>query len=199
MRHTSGFTLIEVLVSLSLLGILLVLIGGSITSANRSLHSASGFAARLDQTRAAQRFLRESLHKTLPLTVTAQAEHAVAFDGSARQMRFVAPVPAGLGGQLKVQQIESLRTAEGELQLRVGFVEREHGQAWGQPQVLLGHLRSIHFAYQGEDEQRQPTDWLPQWPWPERLPKQVRIEAESEGPIRWPSLTVMLRNARPQG
>ncbi|MQT28900.1 prepilin-type N-terminal cleavage/methylation domain-containing protein, partial [Pseudomonas helleri] len=60
-RAVQGFTLLEVLVVLSLLGILLTLIAGAISGANRAMAKAERYSTRLDEVRSTQNFLRGAL------------------------------------------------------------------------------------------------------------------------------------------
>lgn len=52
----TGFTLLEILVVLSLLGVLLGLVGAALVGANRATAKAERFSTRLDEVRAAQGF-----------------------------------------------------------------------------------------------------------------------------------------------
>lgn len=199
MRRMQGFTLLEVIVAISLLGLLLVLVASSFTSANRALRSSAQYAERLDEVRASQRFLHQALQATRPLALTAQGGWERLFEGDEQRMRFFAPLPLGIGGSLKLHQLESVQGSDGLWQLRVKFFELDGERPWGAEQVLMSRLQQVQFSYRGLDEERRLTGWLAQWPWPERLPQRIRIQGEAEGPVVWPLMSVVIRTGQQVG
>ncbi|WP_460416361.1 prepilin-type N-terminal cleavage/methylation domain-containing protein [Pseudomonas sp. microsymbiont 2] len=190
MRRMQGFTLLETLAAISLLGLLMLLVAGSFTSSGRTLQRTSEQAARLEQLRAAQGFLRRALQEMQAF------RH---FHGEPRHMQFLAPVPIGIGGQLKRHRLTVEQQAVGTWAMRVTLLDRDGRQPWADPQLLFDRLREVRFAYRGLDEMRRDTGWLERWPWPERLPAQVRIQADAEGSVRWPTLSVSVRTSELTG
>ncbi len=97
-----GFTLLEILIVISLLGVLLVLVGGALLGANRAVLKAQRYTLSLDEIRAAQQFLRTSISEALPLDVTEDDSQTDGFFvGSAQRMQFVATLPGVLGGGIQ--------------------------------------------------------------------------------------------------
>ncbi|WP_395606576.1 prepilin-type N-terminal cleavage/methylation domain-containing protein [Pseudomonas sp. B22129] len=177
-RSQQGFTLLEMLVVLSLLSVLLVLVSGALLGANRAVAKAQRYTASLDQMRAAQQFLRTSISEALPLYVG----HAEGFFiGTAERLTFVTTSPGVLGGG--IQQVSVQRAGQ---DLQVGFAGLE-------PQVLLSNIDGVHFSYRGQSPLGQATGWLDEWPWPKRLPGAVRIAANVNGPVPWVTQVIALR------
>lgn len=195
----SGFTLLEVMVAISLLGILLMLVSGSLLATNRTVQGTERYAMRLDEVRAAQRFLRQALQETRPITLPEKRIPQHLFEGDPQRVRFFAPVPLGVGGKLKIHQLESFKTEAGELELRIAFFESDGERPWGNSQILMGKLRRVDFSYRGLDEQRLSTGWLAKWPWPERLPQFIRVELDADGPVQWPLISVAVRTSQQLG
>lgn len=189
-RGSRGFTLLEVLFALVLMGVLMTLVASTVLLGQRALAHADRYAQRLDEVRAAQDFLRQALQQTLPLPYEGSGPLAV-FDGQAHRLRFAARVPAGLGGGIEWHTLEWVQSPTGP-GLRVRF-ESAPGQPWGEPQWLLRGVRAVQLSYRGTDAAGRPTDWLAQWPWPRRLPRQVRIGAEIAGPVPWTQQIIALR------
>ncbi|MFL7963369.1 prepilin-type N-terminal cleavage/methylation domain-containing protein [Pseudomonas kielensis] len=195
----SGFTLLEVMVAISLLGILLMLVSGSLLAIHRTVQGTERYAVRLDEVRAAQRFLRQALQETRPIVLPGKGVQQHLFEGDPQKIRFFAPVPLGVGGKLKIHQLESFKTDAGELQLRITFFEPDGERSWGNSQILMGKLRRLDFSYRGLDEQYLSTGWLAKWPWPERLPQFIRVELDADGPVKWPLISVAVRTSQQLG
>lgn len=194
-----GFTLLEILLVISLLGVLLVLVAGALLGANRAVLKAERYTVSLDETRAAQAFLRSSIGQALPLDTSAEDdENSGFFEGSERRLAFVATLPGELGGGIQRHVIE-LKGPKGRRALEVTFAQIQSSangivlKPWGEPQVLLQRVESLSFSYRGLSPERKPTGWMNNWPWPNRLPGAVRIDMHVNGAVPWVSEVVALR------
>ncbi|WP_122410589.1 prepilin-type N-terminal cleavage/methylation domain-containing protein [Pseudomonas viridiflava] len=194
-----GFTLLEVLLVISLLGVLLVLVAGALLGANRAVLKAERYTVGLDEMRAAQAFLRSSISQALPLDTSAEDDAKSGFfEGTAQDLRFVATLPGELGGGIQLHTL-GLKGPEGDRDLQVAFSRIKTSangitlEPWGEPQVLLHNVQSLNFSYRGLTPKGKPTGWLSEWPWPTRLPGAVRIDAQVKGSIPWVSEVVALR------
>ncbi|QJI36854.1 prepilin-type N-terminal cleavage/methylation domain-containing protein [Pseudomonas sp. ADAK13] len=194
-QRQQGFTLLEILVVLGLLGVLLVLVGGALLGANRAVLKAQRYTVSLDEMRAAQQFLRTAISEALPLDVTEDDSQTNGFFvGSAQRLQFVATLPGVLGGGI---QRFTLQLAERQLQ--VAFARFESSAqvsvpaTRSEPQVLLRNVEALQFSYRGVSPKGQATGWINDWPWTKRLPYAVRIAARVNGPVPWVTQVVALR------
>ena len=186
-----GFTLLEILVVLSLLAVLLVLLSGALLGANRAVSKAQRYTVSLDEMRAAQQFLRTAISEALPLDVTEDDSQADGFFvGTSERLQFVATLPGVLGGG--IQRFTLQRGAE-DLQVAFSRLEAQTTASRDEPQVLLTNLAALQFSYRGVSPLGQPTGWIDQWPWPRRLPSAVRIAARVDGPVPWVTQVIALR------
>lgn len=194
-QRQRGFTLLEILLVLSLMGVLLTLVGGALLGANRAVLKAQRYTTSLDEMRAAQRFLRSSIGQALPLDSSEDdSESSGFFVGSAQRLQFVATLPGTLGGGI---QLHTLELKGGDLQVAFAQVQSSAdgtvAKPWGDPQVLVHDVEELQLSYRGMSPKGEATGWISDWPWPTRLPRAVRIDAKVNGPVPWLAEVVALR------
>ena len=196
MKHRQqGFTLLEIMIVLSLLGVLLTLVGGALLGANRAVLKAQRYTTSLDEMRAAQQFLRTAISEALPLDVTEDDSQTPGFFvGAAQRLQFVATLPGVLGGGIQRFTLQLIGS-----DLQVVFAQFESTAqvsvpaSRSEPQVLLKHVQALHWSYRGVSPKGQATGWINAWPWTKRLPYAVRIDATVSGPVPWVSQVIALR------
>jgi len=204
-RHAFGFTLLEVLVSVSLLALMITLAYGSLRVAAQASRSGERLIDRTEQLRTAQAFLRRQLSQMLPFTFQRFVEQGVdkRFEGEAHKIQFVAPMPGYLSrGGAHVQALELVRDHDGyRLEFRYAQLNGFDGQRGFDPErepvVLLDHIREGRFRFRRIEEDGQLGDWHDNWELPGQLPLLVRleIEFEPERQQRWPEFDVAVLTA----
>lgn len=199
MKRAAGFTLLEVLAALVLLALLLVGVYAGVHTATHSVQSGTAAIERIDQIRAAQAFVRRELSQSLaqPIRHNERGEN-IYFDGSAREMRYVAPLPGYLGKLgPQLQRLQLVDDGNGGLNLQLSLVllppDGQPSQALGDPQVLLDHIKAGSFNYRGIDTEGRAVAWAAAWPDGRLLPQLARIQLQLEGRYDWPQLDVPLR------
>ncbi len=197
--RAGGFTLLEVLATMLLLTILLVGVYSGIRTTTRLIRSGTASSERLDQIRSAQRLLRREITQTMAVPI-GRDDHDdnLFFDGAARRMRYVAPLPGylgKLGAQLQTLELVDDRHGALRLQMQLALMPPDGSppKPLGKPQVLLDHIHAGGFFYRGLDTQGNPGKWQSAWPDGRLLPSLVRIELKPLGREGWPQLDVPLR------
>jgi len=199
-----GFTLIEMLIAVSLLALLMAMLFSGLSAGTRHIGRQSERAERAASTMLAQNFLRAQLADARALTPSNTPSDAITFDGRADGLDFVSAPPQSVttgGLQVLSLGLVDARDAGGE-QLLVGWrpfsgsgtgasasaaVGSEHRTA------LLDHIHEAAFAYYGVVDPSQAPGWHPTWRNMSYLPSLVRLSVTFADGQHMPEFVVALR------
>jgi general secretion pathway protein J len=199
MRSTErGFTLLELLIAVSLLVLLMAMLLGGLHIATHNLGRQSEQLDRASRTVLAQSFMRAQLGDARPFTTTGAAGGAIAFDGRADGLDFVGVVPeaAATGGlQVLSLGVSDTRRDEG-LELLVGWRPftgaASAAVAPSHRSVLLDHIQEAAFAYFGAANPDEPPSWHSSWRNMTYLPSLVRLSLIFSDGERMPEFVAAL-------
>jgi general secretion pathway protein J len=193
-----GFTLVELLLAITLMSILLGLTYTGLRAATRSSERGEVLLAAGGELRASHQFIRRQLNQMLPLPFALAGggdEIRVVFEGDSMHIQYVAPMPGYLGtGGPQVQLIELSQGDDGDV-----VVQFSHALLQGfeqdrlfdrDPVILLEGVHSAAFEFLGRDEQGELTGWTSSWDQQDALPVAVRLDLEfsEDLNLRWPDL-----------
>jgi general secretion pathway protein J len=202
-RTARGFSLLEVIIAVSLLAVALALALGTLRGATRATGNAEARAQRAERLRAVQGLLRRQLGGALPMAMEIDPESGEArvLTGEARKLEFVAPMPGYLSrGGPHVQTLEIVSGPHGDelrFQHRLltpdGPLDPERP-----PSVLLDGIAQASFEYRSFDDRGKPGPWQTGWAQPTALPPLIRLKVSFTDPARhWPELVLAPRMATP--
>jgi general secretion pathway protein J len=199
-----GFTLVELLIALTLLGLVLALMSGGFRFGISAWESGDHRIAQSNEIGAVQNLLRNEIGQARALPVNSRMSTLKeTFKGSPTELEFAAPLPAHMGpGGYYLFSLHA-----GEVRDRLGLV-----LAWrayrpdmfaagrdkhGEEAVLLDDIRRIAFAYYGQSDADQVPVWTDNWGDRRGLPKLVRIRVELPPGERqdWPEFDVELKSS----
>jgi len=195
-----GFTLIEVLISITLLAMLGTLIANGTRLGTRAWSSAERQTADKDEIILVQGLLRRTLVRAVPLYDSNDPRsYDIRFGGEADRLSLTAPQPGTqFAGPLVVQRFYIGR--HGASQALFASIEplsmvADTAQAKpGQPVVLLDRVAEARFVYFG-GQQGSPPAWQDSWTNRTRLPELIRVmirRDDAKLPV-WPELVVATR------
>lgn len=202
MSRSKGFTLVELLLALTLMSMLLALAYGGLRAATRAADKGQTILEDSSRIRMAHQFVRKQINQAVPLAFAEDEtdDTRVVFEGSAQSIRYVAPMPGYLGfGGLQVQELAIVRGRDGmELVLSHALLQEfEEARLYErEPILLVGNIASGEFNFLGRDEESgELTGWNNSWDSTLGLPLSVSLdlEFEEEVYIDWPLLTASLR------
>jgi general secretion pathway protein J len=197
----AGFTLIEVLITLALLGLLSVALFGGLRFGARATDRATAVIDHASQIALAYGFLQAHLDNAQPFPATADPQNrAIIFDGTPDQMDVITTAPSSLatGGFFRLHLVAA--NDGGQLRL-IGHWESPPRRAGGALEtalpdaVLLDHLSMLRFGYFGAADPDDPSDWHDSWQAARVLPKMIRLRLEFSDGWKSPDLIVAPRLA----
>ena len=199
-RRDGGFTLIEVMIGLALLGLILSLLFAGLRFAGRGSDAVETASERANRMRIADGLLRRELAAVYPYRWKKTADFRLAFDGAHDAIRFVSGTAprAGQGGLQMVELRLDETEAEGRrLTMRRRIPDPEQrdfdGLEKADEMVLLEGLEDAAFQYYGADTPTGRPSWRDKWEDPQRLPRLVRIRLQFADSAAWPEMVVALR------
>jgi general secretion pathway protein J len=184
----AGFTLLEMLVALVVLGLLVVGLTQGVRAGLTLWGAQTRRVGETGELDAVARVLRTLLGE-IPAS-TAAAGSAIEIKGRQDSLEFVGDLPTGLGNTHRANITIELRQSR----LVLSWTPRRHELSSAPPPEptqteLLGGVDHIDFAYWGAPATGQPAAWQAQWDGPE-LPELIRFRLGfAQGDRRrWPDL-----------
>ncbi len=199
-RTEAGFTLIELVVAMALLGTMLVLLYSGLTFALRSWDAGDTNGRRTADRRIGENFLRREISELFPMRWKEPNIVKFAFEGEKDRMRFVSSRPAGIAqGGLALVGIE-VQEERGpgrkkNLVMRRAMPDDE-ARSFGpldaaEPTVLLAGVDSVSFEYFGAENDFTPPKWSDTWRIEVKVPEMIRVRiVAADGPQ--PDMTVRI-------
>ncbi len=196
-----GFTLIEVLLAITLLSTIMALAVGGLRAAQRASTSGEALIEQTNNLRVVHQFVRRQLSQAQAMIIE-QAEGdevPIRFIGGRDWIRFVAPMPGYLSyGGLYVQQFSIEPGANGrEL---VFYFSMLNGYEAGEIEasegvVLIEEINGGEFWYLGEDIETDQPIWSNDWEAVDTLPLAVELDLDliRENGMVWPTVSAAVR------
>ncbi len=203
LRTTGGFTLVELLVAMTLIGLIFVALFGGLRFGARTWEVGNTRSEVSAQTEVAQSLIRRQLAQAIMLPGFERGDFS--FEGEAERLRFTAPGPSqiGLGGIYLFELFTETSDQGQRLKLRWRLhrpdldpdspLEDEDRKT----RVLLDGIDALRLGYYGDPEGRRDPQWSETWEGHEVLPTliSVRLDLPQEDTRRWPELLVAPRGS----
>jgi general secretion pathway protein J len=191
-----GFTLVELLVGLSLMSLLAVTLIGAMRTGLITWRGVARHAEKLDQIMVAQSQLRKLIGAAYPMHIRSNDSMGhVVFDGTSTSLRFLSTAPVAVqGGGRGIFLLSVVPRGNGFALTVTSRPELEARSHKGQPAsvTLVEGLEYMSFAYFGRRRDDRVSAWHDNWQAHVELPLLVRIDARFAGHSsqRWPSFVV---------
>ncbi len=207
-QRQRGFTLLEILIAMTLLGLLMAMLFGGLRLGTRAWEASDVRSADLARLEAIHGFIRRALTGAYPLLTTGDddAKRKMTFTGGAEAVAFTALMPAhfGVGGFYTI----TLAVEDGVDDKRLIFRRQLYrsGDEGAPPppaagtdeekeKVLLEGISKAEFSYFGIADNDERPSWQDEWRDQKSLPDLVRLSVTFADTDKraWPDLVVAPR------
>jgi general secretion pathway protein J len=172
--HQKGFTLLELIISISLIGIMVLIIAGALRLASRSIESAEAKIASLERSRASVSIIGSQIESYIPLTYDHDGERKFYFTGEGSSVTFSTNYSIW-GGQkgYVVVTYESKANEQGTYDLHA--TENTVGMEGMRETMLFDSLDNIYFEYFFKGPTDEFGTWTARWEEEATVPEKIRI------------------------
>jgi len=217
--HSWGFTLVELVIALALVGLIVLLLFSGLRLGTHAWEGVETISERTADPRIAHNFLARVLTQARSARVSVDAEDVLVFAGDAETLELVAPLTEHVGtpglyvlkialegdGQLvltrwllhpdvlagtgDIPEWEPFKGGGGVS--ATGILEEDLAAgAYGRT-LLLSGVDELEIAYYGVSEGEEDPDWHQDWIEQSRMPQAVRIRL-STVERTWPDMLIRL-------
>jgi general secretion pathway protein J len=197
-RLNRGFTLIEVLIAMTLLSLMVVLLFGSLKICADSWEKGESKIAQVNEVAVVYSFFQRHLSAAKPLRNDFTDPPIFSFQGAEQTLEFVGEFPASAGkAGLQLFSLE-LKRQDDEQFIDVAltpFFPAAEGQELNKEEVtLVKHVKKFTLTYFGSEEGLTDSGvWQNEWLDKEGLPQLVKISIELDNGIFWPDMIIGLK------
>ncbi len=205
-KTNSGFTLIEVLMVMTLLGVMMVLLFGSLKICADSWHKGENKIAQVNEVAVVYNFFQQHLAVAKPLLndfKKSDLQAKLAFQGKKQSLQFVSSFPASVG-KLGLQLFSiSLDKEDNDKQvIKVTIkpffpMENEDSDVHKEEVVLLNGVSDFSISYFGTDDGMDNdvnnASWRDEWLDKNAQPRLVKIAIKLDNDTFWPDMLIALK------
>lgn len=199
-RNADGFTLLELLVALTLLAVVLTFAFGGLRFGAKAWESGDRRIERLSEFQVAHRVVTRILSQAFPIVLRNDGGLRYAFEGTAAGVSFVAFMPhyPDVAGPYIIK-LEIVKTDQGnELRLkRAPFTPSVHDLTLSksdEDEPIFETPYRMTFSYFDAGEGTGDGAWVERWDHDARMPTKVRLRVftPDDAPSYWPDLIARL-------
>lgn len=196
----TGFTLVEVLIAMTLLGVMMALLFASLKISAESWEKSENKVSDISEIAATLNFFQRHLVNARPLWNDFNKEEKLfSFQGSKQSLQFVSAFPASAaraGLQLFSMELVNVDREQAIKVTLTPFYPPPEDEDWlKEDEILINHVESFTLAYFGREKGESDSRWVDQWLENDKLPSLVKIKIELENEIFWPEMIFELKMA----
>ena len=201
MRRARGFTLIEMVVALALLGTMMLLMYSGLTFGLRGWDAADTNGRRTADRRIAENFLRREIGETFPMRFKDSMTLKIAFEGKENRLRFASSRPSGISASglslvgIEVEAADDVKRTRNLVMRRAmpdddakDFAPLDKAERT----VLFEGVDGVVFEYFGSENDFTDPKWEGTWDYAGRVPQLIRIRIRTADGGSLPEMVMRL-------
>lgn len=173
-KTVAGFTLLELLISVTLIGIMVIILASVLRLGYRSLEAGERKMDNLEHLRACFHVIEAQFLSQIPMTYLEEGEKKFYFEGKSDRLTFSTLFSVWEGGK-GVVIVSYKITEEGQGRKALWVEEKPMGGPEGREIKLLDALSDASFAYYYQGPTNEQGQWLEEWRETAFLPRQVKV------------------------
>ena len=170
----SGFTLIELTISIALIGIIILVVAGTLRLGYRSVEAGEKRIESLERIRSSLNIVDAQIQSFVPLSYDDQGETKYYFKGERGLMQFSTNYSIWGGEKGYVIATYTITTADNGKQV-LSAAETIVGMGSGRETKLFTNFDTISFAYFFKDPTEEEGKWVDQMTEENGLPEKVAL------------------------
>jgi general secretion pathway protein J len=198
MSKNAGFTLIEVLIAMTMLSLMVVLLFSSLTIGAKSWEQGENKIADVNEIAIVQQFFNHHLAHATPQwnDFDPEKDRVFSFQGKKQSLQFVAAFPAS--AERAGLQLFNLELKKKDKQHFVDvtltpFFPLSEGEDWFEDSVeLVRNVQNFELSYFGLNDETGELVWQNEWLNKEQQPRLVKILLELDDGRYLPEMIVAL-------
>ncbi len=191
-QEIKGFTLLEVLLAMTLLSIMVVLLFSSLRIAAESWNKGEKKIAEVNEKAVVYQFFKQHFSAMKPLwNEFSDDETQFSFQGTSSQMQFVSVLPESAERKgLQLFQLNYVERQTGTLSVNIQpFYTAVDEQSWEQDEVvLLEQIKGFELSYFGRQDLSTGGEWMQSWEQQQTLPLLIKVKISLLDESDWPEM-----------
>lgn len=197
-KQQMGFTLLEMMIAFSLLGLLFLALFSSFNTIGRGWEAADRKLLKTEDTRLISEFLRNQLSQTIVVQIKGETGPVYAFEGTDHYVRYAAPLqPLQTQGGIYLIELAVGLDRDGR-KLEMRYAPYRPDMDWDEalkevePVLVYSGLGLVHFDYYAAESDKDDPRWESEWLDQPVYPLLMRVKIEGKDHQIWPELVVDL-------
>lgn len=189
-----GFTLLELLISITILGLIAVILFGAMRLGMRSVDSGEKKIERLERARASMRIINSQIQSLMPLTYTKDTSNKYLFTGGSDTIQF--PTSFSVLGKQRGYVLATYKVVQGENNTKalhitesqliggseeiIDLLEKVEAVKKEDTVKLLEGFNDISFKFFFKDPTEETGKWIESWDEEKNIPEKIQLNLSGE-------------------